>query len=138
MNDYFGWYPGANGVIADRDLLSEYLDTVRACYPDKAIMISEFGAEANRDGPVEERGTNQFQQDFITYHLGVYATKPWLSGAIYWALQEFRVRPGWDGGNPRARPPLHQKGVVTFDGVPKPAFFDVQRIYRATKQWGVL
>ncbi len=101
LNDYFGWYPGTNGVIADRDLLSEYLDSVRACYPSKALMISEFGAEANRDGPPEERGTFSFQQDFVNFHLGVYATKPWLSGAIYWALQEFRVRPDWDGGNPR-------------------------------------
>ncbi len=134
VNDYFGWYAGANGVIADRDLLSEYLDTVRACYPDKAIMISEFGAEANRDGQVEERGTNQFQSDFISYHLGVYATKPWLSGAIWWALQEFRVRPGWDGGNPRALPPLHQKGVVTFDGAPKPGYSVLQQLFRATPQ----
>ena len=70
----------------------------------KAIMVTEFGAEANRDGPVEEKGTYQFQQDFVNYHLGVFATKPWLSGAIYWALQEFRVRPGWDGGNPRPDP----------------------------------
>ena len=134
MNDYFGWYPGPNGTIADRDLLSEYLDSVRACYPDKAIMVSEFGAEANRDGPPEERGTNQFQQDFISYHLGVYATKPWLSGAIYWALQEFRVRPEWDGGNPRASPPLHQKGVVTFDGAPKPGYAVLRQAYRSTVQ----
>lgn len=134
INDYFGWYPGPNGSIADRELLSEYLDTVRACYPDKALMVSEFGAEANRDGPAEERGTYQFQQDFITYHLGVYATKPWLSGAIYWALQEFRVRPQWDGGNPRALPPLHQKGVVSFDGAPKPGFATLQQQFRATKQ----
>ena len=134
VNDYFGWYPGPNGTIADRDLLSEYLDSVRACYPDKAIMVSEFGAEANRDGPPEERGTNQFQQDFISYHLGVYATKPWLSGAIYWALQEFRVRPEWDGGNPRASPPLHQKGVVTFDGAPKPGYAVLQQAYRSTVQ----
>ena len=134
INDYFGWYPGPNGSIADRELLSEYLDTVRACYPDKALMISEFGAEANRDGPIEERGTFQFQQDFITYHLGVYATKPWLSGAVYWALQEFRVRPQWDGGNPRALPPLHQKGVVSFDGAPKPGFGTLQQQFRATKQ----
>jgi beta-glucuronidase len=134
VNDYFGWYPGPNGSIADRDLLSEYLDSVRACYPQKAIIVSEFGAEANRDGPVEERGTHQFQQDFIAFHHGVYASKPWLSGAIYWALQEFRVRPGWDGGNPRALPPLHQKGVVTFDGAPKPAFATLQQLFRSTSQ----
>ena len=43
--------------------------------------------------------------------------------------------PDWDGGNPRPQPPIHQKGLVTFDGVRKPAFFDVQRIFRATKQF---
>ena len=135
VNDYFGWYPGPNGQIADRTLLPDYLDSVRQCYPNKAIVITEFGAEANRDGPVEEKGTYAFQQDFVNYHLGVYATKPWLSGAIYFALQEFRVRPDWDGGNPRPQPPIHQKGLVSFDGVRKPAFFDVQRIFRATKQF---
>ena len=114
VNDYFGWYPGPDGQIADRTLLSDYLDQVRACYPNKAIVVTEFGAEANRDGPVEEKGTYAFQQDFVNYHLGVYATKPWLSGAIYWALQEFRVRPDWDGGNPRPNPPIHQKGLVTL------------------------
>ena len=134
LNDYFGWYAGANGTIADRDVLSGYLDALRACYPDKAIMISEFGAEANRDGPIEERGTTAFQRDFIAFHLGVYATKPWLSGAIYWALQEFRVRPDWDGGNPRPQSPIHQKGLVTLDGVRKPAFADVQAAFRATRQ----
>jgi beta-glucuronidase len=135
INDYFGWYPGPNGQIADRTLLSDYLDSVRQCYPNKAIVVSEFGAEANRDGPVEEKGTYAFQQDFVNYHLGVFATKPWLSGAIYFALQEFRVRPDWDGGNPRPQPPIHQKGLVSFDGVRKPAFFDVERIYKTTKQF---
>ncbi len=136
VNEYFGWYPGPNGQIADRTLLSDYLDSVRACYPKKALVVSEFGAEANRNGPVEEKGTFEFQSDFVNYHLGVYATKPWLSGAIYWALEEFRVRPNWDGGNPRANPPIHQKGLITFEGVRKPAFFDVQRIFRGTDQLG--
>jgi beta-glucuronidase len=136
VNDYFGWYPGPAGSIADRSLLSEYLDSVRACYPTKAIVVSEFGAEANREGPVEEKGTYAFQQDFVNFHLGVFATKPWLSGAIYFALQEFRVRPRWDGNNPRPHPPIHEKGLVTFDGVRKPAFADAQRIFRATPQLG--
>jgi beta-glucuronidase len=100
-----------------------------------AELADALGAEANRDGPVEEKGTFAFQQDFVNYHLGIYAQKPWLSGAIYFALQEFRVRPDWDGGNPRPQPPIHQKGLVSFDGVRKPAFFDVQRIFLATKQF---
>ena len=135
INDYFGWYPGPGGQLADRTYLSEYLDAVRACYPDKAVMITETGAEANRDGPVEEKGTYQFQQDYINYHYAVYATKPWLSGALYWALKEFRVRPEWDGGNPRPAPPVHQKGVVAFDGTRKPGYGDLQRIFTATDQY---
>ena len=127
LNDYFGWYPGPSGQIFDRTKLSGYLDAARACYPDKALMVTEFGAEANRDGPVEEKGTWAFQQDWINYQLGVFATKPWLSGAIYWALNEFWVRPGWEGGNPRPTAPIHQKGLVTYDGVKKPAFSDIQR-----------
>jgi beta-glucuronidase len=134
INDYFGWYPGPSGQLADRTFLSEYLDGVRECYPDKAIMITETGAEANRSGPLEEKGTYQFQQEYVNYHYNVYATKPWLSGALYWALKEFRVRPEWEGGNPRPQPPIHQKGVVAFDGTRKPAYGDLQRIFTQTDQ----
>jgi Glycosyl hydrolases family 2, TIM barrel domain/Glycosyl hydrolases family 2, sugar binding domain/Glycosyl hydrolases family 2 len=136
INEYFGWYSGPNGQIADRSLLGEYLDSVRQCYPNKAIVITETGAEANRDGPVEERGTYQFQQDFVNYHFGVYATKPWLSGAIWWTLEEFAVRPNWEGGNPWPASPIHQKGLITMTGAKKPAFSDIQRIYQSTKQYG--
>src|SRR4051794_5442616 len=135
LNDYFGWYPGPSGQIFDRTKLSGYLDAARACYPDKALMITEFGAEANRDGPVEEKGTWAFQSDWINYQLGVINSKPWLSGAIYWALNEFWVRPGWDGGNPRPTSPIHQKGLITYDGARKPAWADVQRSYKSTPQF---
>jgi beta-glucuronidase len=122
MNDYFGWYTGFGGNIADRDRLSSFLDDLRRCYPRKAIAVTEYGAEANRDGPLEEKGTYQFQEDFVRFHLGVFASKPWLAGSVYWALQEFRVRPFWGGGNPWGTPPLHQKGLVRLDWTRKPAF----------------
>ena len=136
INDYFGWYPGPNGQIADRDLLSPYLDGVHACYPKKAVLVSEFGAEANRTGPVEEKGTYAFQQDFINFRAQVYAAKPWLAGSIYWALEEFKVRPMWDGGNPRPAPPLHQKAVIAVDGTHKPAYADLQRFFKSAPQIG--
>jgi len=135
VNEYFGWYPGPNGQIFDRTRLSSYLDGVRACYPDKAVVVSEFGAEANREGPVEEKGTWLHQQDFVNYHLGVHGSKPWLSGSIYWAINEFRVRPAWDGGNPRPSPPIHQKALVSYDRVRKPAWFDVQKLFNGTQQF---
>ena len=134
VNDYFGWYAGQTANIGD---LSGYLDKFRACHPSKAVLVTEFGAEANRDGSPDEKGTYEFQQNFVRYHLGVFATKPWLSGAVYFALREFECRPGWAGGNPLPQPPLHQKGLVAYNGTPKPAYADVQQIYRATQQVGL-
>ena len=134
LNDYFGWYTGAQGSIADRDLLSGFLDSMHVCYRRKALAITEFGAEANRPGPVEEKGTYAFQADFVRFHLGVYLSKPWLAGAIYFTLQEFRVAPGWDGGDPLPDPPIHQKGLISFAGFKKPAYYVVRQMFRATAQ----
>jgi beta-glucuronidase len=135
MNDYFGWYTGFGGNIADRDGLSRFLDALRRCYPRKALAVTEYGAEANRDGPVEEKGTYAFQADFIRFHLGVFASKPWLTGAVYFALQEFRVRPFWGGGNPWGQPPLHQKGVVRLDFRKKPGFATLAAGQRRVRQY---
>jgi beta-glucuronidase len=133
-NDYFGWYDADGGATDDRDALSPYLDFLRSCYPTKALLITEFGFEANRDGPVEERGTYEFQSNSIAYHLGVFATKPWLSGAIYFALQDFAVTPGWAGGNPLPDPPFNQKGLLDQYGNLKAAFPLVASSYEATMQ----
>jgi len=136
VNDYFGWYPGPGGRLFDPSGLSPYLDSVRRCYPRHAVVVTEFGAEANREGPVEEKGTWGFQRDFVNYHMGVLGSKPWLSGMVYWALNEFRVKPDWEGGNPRPAPPVHQKGLLTYDTMTrKPAWADVQRFYSGTKQY---
>ncbi|MBV8430791.1 MAG: hypothetical protein JO244_06495, partial [Solirubrobacterales bacterium] len=132
FNDYFGWFDAGGGTTDDRDQLSPFLDSLRACYPRKALMVTEFGFEANRDGPVEERGTYEFQANAIAFHLGVFASKPWLSGAIYFALQAFAAKPGWGGGNPLPDPPWVEKGLVSPEGVLKPAFSLVSAIYHST------
>ncbi len=134
LNDYFGWYKGPHGELADRGGLSPFLDAMHACYPSKALMVTEFGAEANREGPVTEPGTYAFQQEFVKFHLETFASKPWLAGAFYWALQEFRVTPGWGGGNPKPTPPMHTKGLIAFYGYRKPAFYEAQRMYKETVQ----
>jgi beta-glucuronidase len=132
LNDYFGWY---DGQVANAGDLSPYLDRMRACHPTKALLVTEFGAEANRTGSPAEKGTFEFQQDFLRFHLDVFAQKPWLSGAVYFPLREFAVRPGWDGGNPVPAPPFHQKAVLTYGGSAKPAYFDLVAAFRATQQY---
>ena len=124
FNEYFGWYDAGGGSTDDRDALSPFLDSLRACYPTKGLIVSEFGFEGNRNGPVDERGTYQFQSNTAAFHLDVFASKPWLSGAIYWLLQDFAAVPGWGGGDPRPDPPFVQKGLVDF-----PAWRDGEDAY---------
>jgi Glycosyl hydrolases family 2, TIM barrel domain/Glycosyl hydrolases family 2, sugar binding domain/Glycosyl hydrolases family 2 len=133
-NEYFGWFSAGGGGDDDRDALGPFLDTVRACYPTKAIMITEFGFDASRDGPVEERGTYAFQANSVAFHLNVFASKPWLSGAIYFALQNYVAFPQYSGGDPRPDPPYNQKGLVDFGGGLKPSFAVVSQIFHATQQ----
>jgi beta-glucuronidase len=136
VNDYFGWFDAGGGTTDDRDALGPFLNSLHACYPTKALMVTEFGFEGNRHGPVEERGTYEFQSNSAAYHLAVFATKPWLSGAMYFVLQDFAARPGWGGGDPWPNPPFVQKGLVDVLGNPKPAFSLVGSIYQATVQIG--
>jgi len=134
FNDYFGWFDAGAGGTDDRDALSPFLDSLHACYPTKSLFVTEFGFDGNRNGPVEERGTYQFQSNATAFHLGVFATKPWLSGAMYFALQEYTAFPGYKGGNPFPTSPFNQKGLVDLAGNLKPAFSIVQAIYKATVQ----
>ena len=137
VNEYFGWYPGPRDSVASVDSLKPYLEQVRACYPRHAIAVTEFGAEADREGPVEEKGTFAFQTSFVQTHLGIHGQLPWLSGSSYWTLREFRVRPDWGGGNPKPiGDGMHRKGLITYDGVDKPAFGALQELYRSTQQIG--
>ena len=116
FNDYFGWFDAGGGATDDRDALSPFLDSLRACYPNKALFITEFGFDANMDGPVEQRGTYAFQSDSAAFHLGVFATKPYLSGAIYFLLQDAATFPSYAGGNPFPDPPWDQKGLIDRPG----------------------
>jgi len=133
-NEYFGWFDAGGGGDDDRDALSPFLDAVRACFPTKAIMITEFGFDASRSGAIEERGTYAFQANSVAFHLNVFATKPWLSGAMYFALQDYVAFPQYSGGDPRPDPPYNQKGLIDFSGNEKPAWAVVSQIYHSTQQ----
>jgi beta-glucuronidase len=136
FNDYFGWFDAGDGATADRQELSPFLDSFRACYPTKALMVTEFGFDGNRNGPIQEYGTYAFQADALSYHLGVFASKPWLSGAMYFAMQNYVAYPGYNGGDPLANSPFNEKGVIDFQGAPKPAAATISSIYHSTVQIG--
>lgn len=131
VNSYFGWYPGKAGhSTADIRALGPYLDRMRAMYPDSGLVLTEFGAEATLTGPATDKQTYAFQEVYTRDVLGAVRAAPTLSGAIYWTLQEFAVKPAWDGGAgiPGAdRDAIHHKGLITYDGRRKPAYDVLKR-----------
>jgi beta-glucuronidase len=132
VNEYFGWYrSAAAGLPESTDAnLGPHLDSLHRTYPRLAMFVTEFGAEANRIGPEAEKGTLDFQTRWLRDHLSIHASRRFVNGSIVWALKDFRVHPTWGGGNPTPNPPYNNKGLIDETGKPKPAFYEVRRIFR--------
>ena len=78
------------------------------------------GSTAAATGRSRSAAPTQFQANSVAFHLGVFATKPWLSGAIYFALQDFAAWPGWTRRRPAwPTPPYVQKGLVDLRRQPQ-------------------
>lgn len=107
MNEYYGsWH--ANPVA----VLGYHMDSVHMSYPDKPFFISEFGlCEPNFKG-----GDKRRMED-LAYHMGIYESKPYVMGAIYFDLTDYRTHyPGTFEEN-KYRRRIH--GIYDMYGNPK-------------------
>ena len=134
INEYFGWFDENAGQTEDRQNLQPFLESVRNCYPNQALMVTEAGYGGNRTGPIEVRGTYAYQDDNLTYAMGVFNQLTWLAGAIWFPLQDFAAEPGYDGGEPLGNPPFVDKGVIDQYGNEKPSFAVMQALFQGTQQ----
>jgi beta-glucuronidase len=133
INDYLGWYNASSiGRPSQTSDLPAFLDRLHTLYPRTGLFVTEFGAESNRDGPVTEKGTYAFQVKWMTDHLAIYGSRPYVNGAVAWILKDFRVVPNWSGGNPKPTPPWDNKGLIDETGALKPAFSAMSQLYGAT------
>jgi beta-galactosidase/beta-glucuronidase len=133
INQYFGWYPW----VEDFNGLDPFLREMRDFYPNKALVMTEFGAEGRADlsdEPPETKGTYAFQAMHVGRTLDVVDRLPFMSGAIHWTLGEFEIFPGWRGGaiNGPGRNTRHYKGLLTYAGKRKPAWEVVHQHYLRT------
>jgi hypothetical protein len=140
LNSYFGWYTGPTATsIANFADWEPTMQLIRSSYPSQGLVVTEFGAEASFHGPVYQKGTFEFQADYVQKALDIIDRTSFLGGAIYWTLREFAVKPHWDGGAslPVAmRSSIHHKGLLGYDGTPKVAWAVVQRRFEGTPVFG--
>jgi hypothetical protein len=136
INSYFGWYRGKeNHRVDDIADFGPYLLRMQRLYPEAAKVVTEFGAEATLDGPADRKQTYAFQAAYLDTSLKTIEEAPGISGAIYWTLQEFAVKPLWDGGAELKEiqtDSIHNKGLISYDGKRKPAWEVAEREFAAT------
>lgn len=109
MNEYGGsWW---DLPIAQ---IGSCMDSIHNSYPDKPFFISEFGlCEPNFKGGDERRIED------LAYHMAIYESKPYVEGAIYFDLTDYRTHfPGTSEKN-KYRRRIH--GIYDMYGNPKPS-----------------
>jgi beta-glucuronidase len=90
MNQYFGTWHGPAAA------LEPALDKVDRLFPDKMVIISEFGYP----GPFAGNATaaDQARVRTIQDQLPVLAGRDWIAGAILWCYQDYKSRRNlWPG-----------------------------------------
>ncbi|MBX2918608.1 MAG: hypothetical protein KF741_05115 [Ferruginibacter sp.] len=125
MNEYGGsWWDIPTGKI------NNYLDSVHLSYPTKPFFISEFGlCEPNFKGGDERR-----LQDLI-YHMAIYESKPYVEGAIYFDLTDYRTHYPGTSDTTKFRRRIH--GIYDMYGNPKPSMKVLRELSSPVEVQGV-
>ncbi|ABW02212.1 glycoside hydrolase family 2 TIM barrel-domain containing protein [Caldivirga maquilingensis] len=129
LNIYFGWYSDTGDVETGVAKAVKLIEEVHSRYPDKPIIITEFGAEGvtglHHDPPVA--WSEEYQELFLRRYIEELSKKPYVRGLHIWNYADFRTPQ-----NPR-RVILNTKGLYTRDRRPKLATRTVAELFSKLK-----
>jgi len=122
LNQYYGWYFGRPEGVGG------LLDRFHEKYPDKPIIVSEFGAGAVRgrhsDPPL--KFTEDYQAFFYEVQFAEILSRPFVHGTMPWVFSDFRC-PWFKEEHPVYE--MNLKGLVDYHRNKKAAFEVVRGIY---------
>jgi beta-glucuronidase len=111
MNEYVGTWSQGN-----LDTIHKYLDAVHSAFPDKPVVISEYGYCAC----VPERPEDDVRRiETLRSHDGVFRSREYVAGAIFFCYNDYRSQAGFSGFG-ALQQNIH--GVVDLFGRRKPSF----------------
>jgi beta-glucuronidase len=122
LNEYYGWYFGeAEGVAG-------LLDRFHKKYPDKPIIVSEFGAGTvyGRHEDPAEKFSEEYQVQVLETQYRIMLERPYVVGAMPWIFADFRC-PWFMDEHPVYH--MNLKGIVDYERNKKAAFDTMSRIY---------
>lgn len=137
LNPYFGWYVG------EVENLDRYLDMAADKFPDKPIILGEFGAGAYKDlrmldaGDEAEHYTEDHQAWYLQATWEVVQRKDFMSGGLVWVFADFisptrEMLRSSEKGNyvePNYIPYHNLKGLVDRDRVIKNGYLTVKGMF---------
>jgi beta-glucuronidase len=110
-NEYFGsWAPGSPEAVA------KHLDSLHTAFPNKPVVISEYGYCACTDDRPEGDG---HRAEILGSHDAVLRCKEFVAGAIFFSYNDYRTHVG-DRGVGALKQRVH--GVVDIFGARKGSY----------------
>jgi beta-glucuronidase len=118
QNEYVGWYT----------LTPDEADGIQWTFPQKPVIMSEFGAEAKagNHGAVDQRWTEEQQVYVLQHQFAMLRNIPQLRGVAPWILMDFRSP---TRNIPKLQDGYNRKGLIAEDGTKKQAFSLVEKAY---------
>ncbi|CAN5769536.1 beta-glucuronidase [soil metagenome] len=119
QNEYIGWY----------EMTPEDADLIQWSFPDKPVIMSEFGAEAKQGnhGANNQRWTEEQQVYVLEHQFTMMKKIPQLRGMTPWVLMDFRSP---TRNIPKLQDGFNRKGLIAEDGKKKAAFTLFQKTYK--------
>ena len=110
-NEYYGtWAPGT------AEDAGRHLDRLHIAFPDKPIVVSEYGyCACTPDRPEDD----QKRMEILATHQNAIRSRDFVAGAIFFCYNDYRTHAG-DRGLGSYRQRVH--GVVNIFGTRKPSF----------------
>ncbi|RZM15925.1 MAG: hypothetical protein EOO88_43215, partial [Pedobacter sp.] len=121
-NLYQGWY---GSKIED---LPPYLDRYHRDYPQKPMMITEYGADADprirSTDPVRFDKSIEYATYYHQYYLEQIMQRPFVAGAQVWNLADFNSET-----RNESMPHINNKGLLQWDRTPKDPYYFYNGVY---------
>jgi beta-galactosidase/beta-glucuronidase len=136
VNEYFGWYYGTQQDVGPM------LDTLHASFPQKPILVSEFGDEGvpGWESSAAKPGGRDYsyagQAAFLQTHLEqIYAPerRSFMAGGLIWVFNDFPDPNQVGADRPAGAEYINTKGLVTMDRTRKSSFAVVQSFFEDLK-----
>ncbi len=124
LNQYIGWYVEE---IEGADF-EAYLRRMAEGYPDKPILITEFGAGAiwGQHSMAPVKWSEEYQVAQVTGQIETMRANEHVAGCYIWQYCDIRVHPARALRRPRS---MNNKGLVDEYRRPKSAYWAVRDLY---------